>query len=156
MAIILNNIRKTRAIIPSKEEINFIKNNGLCREATIKINDKGEVQVEVSPDSYQSGSEAILNLGFQGDNLVTLINIDTTELHWGDLANKGAQLNTAYQPILIFKDANNQAEPAHSIEFEGNYFLLPKSITDKATTYNIIFTLQERLEPNNGDVTGNL
>ena len=106
--------------------------------------------VKTNDGEYKSGNEVILNLGYQGDNLVTLINIDTTELHWGDLSNKdsypnGVQLKDAYQPVLIFKDAVKPDEDSYSVEFEGNYFLLPSEITKKATTYNIIFTLQERL-----------
>lgn len=147
MAIILNNTRRLKAAIPPAE---FIEQKGLCRETTIKVKANGEIMVKTNDGEYKSGNDVILNLGYQGDNLVTLINIDTTELHWGDLSNKdsypnGVQLKDAYQPVLIFKNAVNPDEDSYSVEFEGNYFLLPSEITKKATTYNIIFTLQERL-----------
>ena len=46
---------------------------------------------------------------------------------------------------MIFQDSSGSKI---SIEFEGNYFSVPKEITAKATTYNIIYALKERtIEP---------
>jgi hypothetical protein len=66
MAIILNN-SKTRAVI-NPSELNIA--SGLCRETTISIANDGSVS-----------TSGILNLGFQGDNNVTVINIDTSKLN---------------------------------------------------------------------------
>ena len=131
MAIILNN-NKTRAAINSST---FQILEGLCRESTIVINKDGSVS-----------NNGILNLGFSGDNLVTVINIDTSNLNWGTLDDSGnVSLKNAYQPKLIFKDVNNTDRDKIAVEFEGNYFLVPESVTSVPTTYEIIYTLQERL-----------
>ena len=127
MAIILNN-GKTRAVI-NPSELNVA--SGLCRETTISIANDGSVS-----------TSGILNLGFQGDNNVTVINIDTSKLNWGSL--NGVNLRDAYKPILIFRNLSNNETT--SIEFEGNYFQVPQAITKNAVSYEIIYTLQELTE----------
>lgn len=122
---------------------NFIEQSGICRQTTIKIHNDGSV-----------ATRGVLNLGNVGDNLVTTINIDTTNLIWNNLANSGINLFDAYQPLLIFQDSRGGKT---SIEFEGNYFSVPKEITEQATTYNIIYALKERtIEPetHEGNVGG--
>lgn len=134
MAIILNN-GKTRAVI-SPSELNIT--SGLCRETTISIANDGSVS-----------TSGILNLGFQGDNNVTVINIDTSKLNWGNL--NGVNLRDAYKPILIFRNLSNNETT--SIEFEGNYFQVPQTITKNAVSYEIIYTLQElTADPYQGNV----
>lgn len=141
MAIILNNSKTRASINPS----GFNPAQGLCRETTIVINNDGSVS-----------TNGILNLGFQGDKNVTVINIDTSNLNWGNLSEQSANLKDAYQPILIFK--NLEDNTTTSIEFEGNYFSVPYNITQKATSYDIIYTLQERIstEEINTNYKGNV
>ena len=148
MAIILNRNNKTRAVISS--DTAFQEQKGLCRETTIIINKDGSVKTPptINPDgTYTEGS--VLNLGNQGDNGVTIINIDTSDLDWESLEGKNINLKDVYQPVLIFQDKNTGEK--HSIEFDGNYFVVPSSITQKATTYNIVFTLQEKLNAGGGE-----
>jgi hypothetical protein len=65
MAIIINKNPKTKAIINNT----LVERVGLCRETTIKTNNDGTVV-----------SGGVLNLGRVGDQMVTTINIDTTNL----------------------------------------------------------------------------
>lgn len=127
MAIIITKNANTKAIINN----NFTEQPGLCRQTTIKINNDGTVS-----------SNGVLNLGRVGDQMVTVINIDTTDLVWNNLS--GAYLYDAYQPLLVFQPTNGGENI--SIEFEGNYFSVPASITSTAITYNIIYILKERTE----------
>lgn len=148
MAIILNRNNKTRAVISSDTALKEQK--GLCRETTIIINKDGSVKTPptMNPDgTYTEGS--ILNLGFKGDNLVTIINIDTSNLEWGGLNANNINLKDAYHPMLVFQDVN---EPTwiKSVEFEGNYFTVPQEITERNTVYNIVYVLRERLEKSEG------
>lgn len=110
---------------------NFTEELGLCRQTTIKIHNNGTVS-----------SNGVLNLGRVGDQMATVINIDTTDLVWNSLS--GVYLYDAYQPLLVFQNTNGGENI--SIEFEGNYFSVPESITSTATTYNIIYILKERTE----------
>ena len=61
-----------------------------------------------------------------------------------NLSNNNVLLHEAYQPLLVFQNTNGGAKI--SIEFEGNYFSVPESITSTATTYNIVYVLKEKTE----------
>lgn len=138
MATIISKNIKSRTTVSNQ----FEERSGLCRETTIKINNDGTVV-----------SGGVLNLGRVGDQMVTTINIDTTNLVWNSLSNNNISLNDAYQPLLIFQNTNGGART--SIEFEGNYFFVPESITSTATTYNIIYVLKEKTDDprqHNGNV----
>ena len=62
MATIIS--KNTRAAID-----NFTEKTGICRSTTVQIKNNGSV-----------ATRGVLNLGNVGDNLVTTINIDTTNL----------------------------------------------------------------------------
>ena len=107
--------------------------------------------------------ERELNLGNQGDHLVTLIHFDTHELQWGETDPEHGDdteglylLEHEYEPVIHFYNPDKEYGELNpiSFKFEGGDFFVPQELTKNFGKYQIIYSLREQVDK--GTTPGNV
>lgn len=131
---------------------------GVRRTINLLVRESGQIVDETDEITI----ERKLDLGNQGDNLVTLIHFDTHELQWGSADSDHTDeegdyfLKHEYEPVIHFfnPDKERGALNPISFKFEGGDFFIPQELTKEFGQYQIIYSLREQLV--SGDTPGNV
>lgn len=100
-------------------------------------NDKTVIRKEHTITIQSNGTinESNIKLGNQGDDGVTILHFDIT-----NLTNKPESFKDRYQPMIICR---NSMGVSQTFDFDGEYFYVPNAITKNAGTYKLVYAIRE-------------
>ena len=125
--------------------------SGVRRTINLLIRADGKVVDQGGEITQERG----LNLGNQGDHLVTLIHFDTHELQWGKTDPEHGDdteglylLEYEYEPVIHFYNPDKEYGDLNpiSFKFEGGDFFVPQDLTKDFGKYQIIYSLREQVD----------